>query len=259
MMREMLLRISLLFAFSVVITFVNASSPATVVWFGYKSSKKPVQYDYLKEILPSSFKFANHSDSPGAVVCERYDDVADIEKLLKEHKIPVLIHLPEESKGISMETMACSRIYSKFDLVLRQYAYMGKAPPNVVHIPLGYVINMLRDSDNKQHHSSVKYAEWSLSRGVDRRSYRWSFVGGDDWADKSSLDPLKAWAPYFNQETSIQETRFVYNQSLFAVVGREGASLDSMRVYEAIIGAFLSIPVDFCSFLSICPFLSIST
>ena len=63
------------------------------------------------------------------VTCRSSDDEAQIKSIflrIKNETWPILIHFGDEANGVNRKSSRCTNIYSKFTLVLRQYAYRSK-------------------------------------------------------------------------------------------------------------------------------------
>ncbi len=209
--------------------------------------------DYLFELFPPPyFRISNSSESPVAAICSHQDHVGMIDTLLsKDKKIAILIHISDEHLNTNKVTAACARIYHRFELVLRQYAFHETQPNNLLQIPLGFMTKMLRgEEDGVQHHLSTQYAQWSLSHSTELRKYKWSFIGGFHGRGKkdreTAVHVFSSWLPhYFSTDTTVTHTssqlKDIYNNSQFTIVGRGWYNLDCFRVYESIISG--SIPV----------------
>jgi hypothetical protein len=207
----------------------------------------------MQEIFPSPlFQHVDVSNRPDVAICAHRSDAENIENILETHNITILVHLRDEGLSSNKQTTACVRLYKKFILVLRQYAYYGPKPSNLLQIPLGYMVGMLREKNNVQYHTSVDFANWSLSMTSSMRKYKWTAFIGDSFDrhkenNMFGIEAFKLWEPHWisNHSSVIEESveiRHKYNDSLFALIGRgRKFELDHYRIYEAIIAG--AIPV----------------
>lgn len=141
-----------------------------------------------------------------------------IESLTSDYKLGVLIHLSDEFMGSNGATLACSQVYNRATLVLRQYAFHGNHHHNnLVQIPLGYMTGMLVDYNDSNlltltnsnlekypYIMSLKVAENSLLLNTSSRTNNWSFVGGKHGHGTSIILLVSIYMYY---DASIRETR----------------------------------------------------
>jgi hypothetical protein len=108
-------------------------------------------------------------------------------------------------------------------LVLRQYRFEHYyRPPNVRHIPLGFMACMFDDP--------TAIAAPNLSA---ERHYKWSFVGNIKGERASAVASFNAWAPNWQGSCTPGELRRVYTNSEFVLCPRGNLRMDCFRNYEA--------------------------
>ncbi len=111
----------------------------------------PWNRDYVRELFPAPM-FTDGNDTSRknivVVVCAVSDHLPAIEKILDEHNghLPIMIHPSDEFLGTNANTFACTRLYHRFTVVLREYALGNHHATNVLQLPLGYMFDALYDN-----------------------------------------------------------------------------------------------------------------
>jgi hypothetical protein len=207
--------------------------------------------DYLQELFPlEHFQIVKQAKTPGVIVCTDISEISMIKEYLSESKnLKVMIHLSDEYVGKNRNTLACSQLYNRFQLVLRQHALpLNKTYTNVIQIPLGYMTNMFIDNFKNStvlnRYYSTQVILWSSSIHSDHRKFKWSFIGHLKNDRPYALEIFQKWGPHFiANNLNSSAMRYVYNDSLFVLVGRGWHSTDCFRIYEAIICGAIPIVV----------------
>jgi hypothetical protein len=116
-------------------------------------------------------------------------------------------------------------------LVLRQYhhAGYGAVPPNVLHLPLGYMRGMLGGE------SLEAYLPKARRRPPSERSLTWSFVGDVEKQDRREMaaEMRRAFPSCFVGRASPSRMAELYRDSAFVPNGRGNVVLNCFRLYEA--------------------------
>ena len=220
--------------------------------------------DFLAELFPhSSFVHINLRDFDinGTIVpqslvynIENAGDDAHydvIRAIITKFKVKILVHLSDEFQGSGRKWKYGEgvEVYHMVPLVLRQYSVspyrsFGDPRSNLMQIPLGYMMGMLK-VDNVTY-SSSQMVQWSLSKNSSARNISWSFLGTTrGHKDRSkAIEIFSEWTPFVHDAgLTPVEMREIYNSSKFVLVGRGQSNLDCFRIYEAIISGALPIVV----------------
>lgn len=108
-------------------------------------------------------------------------------------------------------------------LLVRQYHHgKYKLATNVMHMPLGYMVNMFGDTPSTELHLAHR----------DRR-YTWSFIGNLKAEGQAMLSELKSLTPHLYGHADAQSMAAIYKDSVFVPNRRGNMRLDCFRLYEA--------------------------
>lgn len=151
-------------------------------------------------------------------------------ELLKEYKLydiislikPKIIILLSDEWGNKPELNYLSKYTN---LLLRQHTFKNyKIFHNIIHVPLGYMHNMLEDN----------YESVNLKLPKDR-IFKWSFIGNIKQDRKKMINIFSKIKPHFYEKIEPNKIKDIYRESIFVPVGRGSFRLDCFRIYEAIV------------------------
>lgn len=161
-----------------------------------------------------------------------YEDIKEVVEFLK----PKLVVCLSDEWGNKKEFQELSKYTT---ILLRQYYYSHYPRfKNIHYLPLGYGNGMLEPD----------YLDISL-KPPNERKYAWSFVGKQKKRSKYMRDRLymlkymKRMRPSLVTETTKEEMREIYRDSIFVPCGRGNANLDCFRLYEATVCGAIPIVV----------------
>lgn len=160
------------------------------------------------------------------------DNYQKIKEILQFLKPKLVINLSDEYGN----RPKFQKLAEYTNLILRQHHHPKyKDYENILHIPLGYMNNLMEDN----------YLDIELKSPKDRK-YTWSFIGKLKKDRRTMIDTFKKLNNYLIGTTNsidMRDMREIYRDSIFVPNGRGNHSLDCFRLYEASICGAIPIVV----------------
>lgn len=203
----------------------------TIDIFLVKSDFGLEEYDYLISLLPENSKInlRTYSDEELLNINQTCDIIIyrifgmypeKFSRVLNNIKPKIMINLSDEFYHENNEEFNQLGSYAK--LYLRNYHHKNYTyTSNTLHIPLGYCSGVVLSKDE-------------LIKGINEKTYAWSWVGNFKSDRYEMIEQFKNINPYFFSDNISRSTiAELYNDSIFVPCGRGNYSLDCWRLYEA--------------------------
>jgi hypothetical protein len=203
------------------------------------------EFDYLKNEIFNKFDFVFFTNiehieynlnETYILVINASLSLSNIDKIVTLLNPIIIIYLSDETGDKNINTISSNA------LILRQYNYHPSN--NAIQIPVGYVHNYLSGiSSRKVDIPSIDSRKFTYSFVGEIKSNRYDMLREFECFDNSFVKLSTNNWNYNTQHMKPADLFDIYSNSKFVLCGRGNYTLDSFRIYEAIVSGAIPIVV----------------